>query len=73
MEHAVVNEMYKEVMCRGPGAMDKLQKKVNNRQVVQALLEDLVEVVMDVVRVKAKRSLWETKQLEWRRRWEALE
>ena len=73
VEHSMVNRMYQEIMDSGQSAMDKLQQKVNNRQTVQALVEDMVENVMNVMRLRAKKSLQETKQMEWRRKWKALE
>ena len=63
-EHALVNKVYQEVLDSGPNSMSKLEEKVGNRQAVKSLVEDLVGVVMDMVAVKARRSLHERRRLE---------
>ena len=73
LEHAIVNKVFKDLMDSGPGAIAKLESRVQKRWTVRQILMEVLDGVMDNVGRKARMELKEKKRLEWELRWEALE
>ena len=72
-EHAVVNNLFKEVMSTGPGAVAKMEEKCLNRFAIKGLVEDLLQRVMEEEARKERRQVQEQKKQEWQIRWDRLE
>ena len=72
-EHAVVNNLFKEVMSAGPGAVAKMEEKCLNRFAIKELVEDLLQRVMEEEARNERKQVQEQKKQKWHIRWDKLE